>query len=263
MNLYWVYNLSNWQFGLLSISFFVVVACLGLILLRKFITSRIIPQAHNDVVSFFMAGLGAIYGITLGLIAVGAWENFNDVDNKCSMEASSAGALYQDVRGIPGSFGDSLRTQLTLYVKNTIETDWPKQQQGEVPSGKNQTLDIFLSLLEKYQPSNESQRSLLSATYLEFNRLNELRRLRLSSVTQSLPAAIWQTIFFGALLNIVITWFFVTDKFRVHLLMTGMFAALLGLLVFLVAAMDNPFRGEFSVGPDAFQLVLDSMTGKG
>ena len=30
-------------------------------------------------------------------------------------------------------------------------------------------------------------------------------------------------------------------------------AIFIGLLVFLTAAMDNPFRGEFSVSADAFQ----------
>jgi len=38
-------------------------------------------------------------------------------------------------------------------------------------------------------------------------------------------------------------------------LLTGILAALLGLLVFLLAAMDLPFRGDYSVGPDSFELV--------
>jgi len=30
-------------------------------------------------------------------------------------------------------------------------------------------------------------------------------------------------------------------------------------VIFLIAAMDNPFRGDVSVGPDSFQLVYDSL----
>ena len=89
--------------------------------------------------------------------------------------------------------------------------------------------------------------------------LTEFRQIRLQKVTEGLPAAVWYVIFFGAMLNIVITWFFVTDRFRVHILMTSMYAALLGSLIFLVAAMDNPFRGEFSVGSDALEAVLAKM----
>ena len=35
--------------------------------------------------------------------------------------------------------------------------------------------------------------------------------------------------------------------------------ALLGLLIFLLAAMDQPFRGEISVGPEAFEMVYDQL----
>ena len=44
-----------------------------------------------------------------------------------------------------------------------------------------------------------------------------------------------------------------------HFWMTVMFSGLLGLLMFLVAAMDNPFRGEISVGPEAFELVYEEL----
>ena len=41
--------------------------------------------------------------------------------------------------------------------------------------------------------------------------------------------------------------------------MTVMFSGLLGLLIFLLAAMDNPFRGEISVGSEAFELVYGQL----
>ena len=44
-----------------------------------------------------------------------------------------------------------------------------------------------------------------------------------------------------------------------HFWMTIMFSGLLGLLIFLLAAMDNPFRGEISVGPEAFELVYKQL----
>jgi hypothetical protein len=43
--------------------------------------------------------------------------------------------------------------------------------------------------------------------------------------------------------------------------LTALMASLLGLLVFLIVAMDHPFRGTFSVGPDAFVIVRDQLMG--
>jgi hypothetical protein len=40
-------------------------------------------------------------------------------------------------------------------------------------------------------------------------------------------------------------------------------AVFIGLLVFLTAAMDNPFRGEFSVSSEAFQTILEKVMSAG
>jgi hypothetical protein len=39
--------------------------------------------------------------------------------------------------------------------------------------------------------------------------------------------------------------------------MTALLSSLLGLMIFLLAAMDHPYLGNLSVGPDAFQVVYD------
>ena len=44
-----------------------------------------------------------------------------------------------------------------------------------------------------------------------------------------------------------------------HFWMTVMFSGLLGLMIFLLAAMDNPFRGQISVGPEAFEMVYEQL----
>ena len=259
MNLYWVYDLPNWLFALLCIGFFALIAISGLLAFRKIIQRNEIPQSHNDIVSFYMAGLNAIYGITLGLIAVGAWQNFSDTDANVSKEASAVAALYQDTNNIISTLGDSLRSNIKEYTRYTIEEDWPQQRLGKLPNGGAKLLSIFQTNLSKYDPKNKNEEIVLEELYKQFNNIIELRRIRLQNVTNGLPAAIWQVIFFGAILNIIITWFFITDKFTVHLIMTVLFAALLGSLVFLVAAMDNPFRGEFSVGSDAFEMIKENM----
>lgn len=259
MNFFWLYDLPSWLFAILCISFFVIVAVAGLFILRPFISKRVIPQAHNDVVSYFMAGMNAIYGITLGLIAVAAWENFADLDDTVSKEAASLAALYQDARIIPNPVGDSLRVALREYTRYTIEEAWPQQRKGILPIGGTARLTVFQNILLHYEPNSKNQEIMIAEIYRQFNHLIELRRIRLQGTDTGLPASVWFVIFFGAVLNIVITWFFVTDKFRVHLLMTALFAGLLGSLFFLVAAMDNPFRGHFGVGPEAFEIIYDNM----
>jgi hypothetical protein len=63
----------------------------------------------------------------------------------------------------------------------------------------------------------------------------------------------------GAAINIAVTWFFHVQRTRLHVWMTVLISSLLGMMIFLLAAMDHPFRGELSVGPEAFELVYDQL----
>jgi hypothetical protein len=48
-------------------------------------------------------------------------------------------------------------------------------------------------------------------------------------------------------------------EIHVHLILGAAVSLFLGLVIFLIAAMDNPFRGEVSVGPDAFEAIYASL----
>jgi hypothetical protein len=62
-------------------------------------------------------------------------------------------------------------------------------------------------------------------------------------------------VFAGAFLSIALTWFFDLRSQSMHFWMTVMLATLLGLLIYQLAALDNPFRGEISVTPEPFEIM--------
>ena len=63
----------------------------------------------------------------------------------------------------------------------------------------------------------------------------------------------------GALLNGLLTYLFWVENLWLHAGLVGILSVFIALLVFLTAAMDNPFRGEFSVSSDAFQTILEKV----
>ncbi len=70
------------------------------------------------------------------------------------------------------------------------------------------------------------------------------------------PTVLWWVVVIGAVLNIVLIWM-LDMEVHVHVLLSGVLSIFLGIVIFLIAAMDNPFRGDVSVGPDSFQLVYE------
>ena len=132
---------------------------------------------------------------------------------------------------------------------------WPQQRRGIVPEDDGIPLSILQAHLSRFEPVTEGQKVIYAEVYRGFNKIAKFRGRRLQSVHGGLAGPLWTIILAGALLSIAMTWFFDMRSQSMHLWMTVMLAALLGLLIYLLAALDNPFRGEISVGPQPFEIM--------
>lgn len=56
-----------------------------------------LKTSNNEVIGNFLSVSGLFYGITLGLISVGMFENFQLADSSVSCEATALNGLYRDV----------------------------------------------------------------------------------------------------------------------------------------------------------------------
>lgn len=260
MNIYWVYDLPNWLFASLPIAVAVTIGLAGFYTTRKWVR-RVHGEehSHNDIVGFFLGTIGLFYGITLGLVAVGTWQTFSDVDSKVDQEASALGALYREVSNFPEPKRSELQADLREYTRQLIDVGWPLQRQGIVPKNDASLVNSIQTYLASFEPATEGQKTLHAEAYREFSRLVELRRMRLKSVTAGLPGSLWAVLLVGAFLNIAVTWFFHMRSQSMHFWMTVMFSGFLGLMVYLLADMDKPFRGQISIGPGAFEMVYDAL----
>jgi hypothetical protein len=249
-----------WAIGPACVLGFVVPAIVGLWLVHRNIHQRIKLSEtliDNGVIGWFFSGVLTIYGITLGLIAVTTWESTSRVADIASREAATIAALYRDANGIASPLREELRAKLRDYTRFVIEKAWPAQRQGNVLNDENRLVDDFQARLYANEPKTESQKILHAEALRTYNELVELRRERTEAVHQKVPNVIWAVILLGGALTIATSFCFQVKHFRFHLLLTTSLATMIGLLVFLIAALDQPYRGAVSVDPTAYQIVLD------
>jgi uncharacterized membrane protein YedE/YeeE len=260
LNLYWLYDLESWQFLSLIVGFFTVIGIVGLVLTRRWVKRlHKIEHSHNDIVGFYLAGVTVFYGITLGLVAVGTWDTYSDVQNRVDREAVAVGGLYRDVGAFPEPTRTILQSDLRTYARAVIDISWPEQRRGIVPNSGSAPLNVFQSYFMSFEPQTEQQKIVAAEVYHAFNNLTECRRARLNSVTAELPGPVWIMVVCGALLSIATTWFFHTASFSMHFWLTILFCVLIGLLIYLIAALDNPYRGRISIGPEAMERVYQQI----
>jgi hypothetical protein len=256
MNMYWVYDLPNWLFGVLTIAVTVAIGLGGLYATRKWVRSvHGDGHSHNEVVGFYLGAVCVFYGITLGLLVIATWQTYSDVETRVGEEAAAVGALYRDFSSFPDPNRTELQADLRQYLRQVIDVAWPQQRRGIVPQDDGVTLSTLQTHLSRFEPATESQKVIYAEAYQGFNRIAELRGRRLQSVRAGLPEPLWTIVLIGALLNIALTWFFDMRSQSMHFWMTVMLSVLLGLLIYLLGALDNPFRGEISVRPEPFEIM--------
>jgi Protein of unknown function (DUF4239) len=254
---YWIYNLPSAVFAMLVEFVFVSMGVGAVLGVKRFLRNfKAENSLTNDMVGTFFGATVGLYGLTLGLISVGAWQNYSEVEMRASDEASSIAALFRDLSNYPEPHAAELTVLLKDYTRYVIDEAWPLQKNGQIPVGGTTRVNQLQLALYPFEPRNQSQIALHQETLRAFNHFVELRRKRLYSVTSSLPALVWYVVLFGALITMLLSCLFHFENLGTHLLCSGLYASVIGALIFLMAAMDNPYRGDFSVGPEAFELVF-------
>jgi hypothetical protein len=256
MNIYWLYELPNWLFGVLTIALTTAVGFGGLFATRRWVRGvHGDRHSHNELVGYYLGAVCVFYGITLGLLAVAAWQTYSDVETRVGEEAAAVGALYRDVSSLPEPNRALLQSDLRRYTRQVIDMAWPQQRQGIVPQEEGVTLSTFQTHLVGFEPVTEGQKAIYAEAYRGFDQVAELRGRRLQSVDAGLGAPLWIVVWAGAFLNIAVTWFFDMRSQAMHIWMTVFLSALLGLLIYMLGALDKPFRGEISVSPEPFEIM--------
>jgi Protein of unknown function (DUF4239) len=241
---------------LLTVVGFAAIGVVGLSLTRRMIFPWLGPATHqNEVTAAVHHGILIIYGLAVALIAIAVWEKNSEVRRIVSAEAVAIGAAYRDAGGYPEPVRTHLRSELKAYTEYVIREAWPSQRRGVVPAGGVEIMDRFQATLFAFEPATDGQRALHQETLRAYNTLIQARRLRLDSVESGLPAPMWVLVLVGALVTLLSAFFFDVGSLRLHRLMVVMLSGIMGLLIFLIAFYDRPYRGGHGITPEAYELI--------
>lgn len=252
---FWIYDQPTWAMALLFSAAFAVFGIVGLTVFRRTTYNWIHrSESTNEVVGFAMSSFALLYGLLLGLLAVAAYGSYTATGDAVTHEAASLSALYRDVSGLPEPKRSELQTSLRAYTRDVIDVSWPLQREGVIPTHARIILKGFVDQLQAFRPANLGEQALFSESLTQLNTLLALRSSRLANVNSGIPDILWAVVLIGALVNIIFIWMINTES-HVHIIITGTLSAFLGLVIFLIAAMDYPFRGEVSIDAAPFEQV--------
>ena len=147
-------NLPPWLCGVIIVSSFVVLSIIGLALFQWLIVGRLrlTEEMNNDII-FFASAIAVFYSLTVGLIAVGVWTTYTEVENTVLAEATAIGCFYRDISGYPEPARTRLQTQVREYTVFLIEQAWPAQRRGKSTDVATRRLSTLEQELVRFEPA--------------------------------------------------------------------------------------------------------------
>ena len=131
------------------------------------------------------------------------------------------------------------------------------QTQG-TPAGWT-LIDEIRASLQDFQPQTPADEQLYAEGLDQVQRLADARRMRLVAAEEGVPAVLWSVLIFGGVAAVGFTYLFGLQNTWAHRLMVLTLAAVIGLVLFTIGAMEHPFSGGARIGTGAFDLVLERL----
>jgi hypothetical protein len=247
--------LPTWVTAVLVVGVWMALSGLGVALARPWVESRLGDRHHDVVVPLFLA-TATMYAIVVAFMVVVVWQRYADAEASDRHEATVLVALYRETLSMPAPLGGHLRGHLRDYTNAVIDREWPVQGQGGTSPAVQESLDqIYRDYLTR-----AGQQTGRPEVYQEFlanlDRLAELRANRVLTSRSSLPATLSFGLIAGGVLTIANSALFIMQRRALQVLAAVLMGAMIGLLLFVIMVLNQPYSGGVSLGPDDFRYAL-------
>jgi hypothetical protein len=249
------YSHATWVVAIVVIGVWTGLSLLGLVIFNKFSSAE---HRHKDTetVGLTYAIVAVVYAVLIGFIVVNVFESSAKGDEIATTEANQLSNLKLDSVGLSTEESALIRASVNKYLDIVIEKEWPSQQAGKLDEEVFQPgwtqLSTLSMQLASYEPTTAGQGVTKGAMLAVMDQVVEARRNRIEAAGDHVPDVIWQILLLAGAIAVVYTYLFGAHSFKIHLAITGLIAATISLVFVLIIALDYPFRGEVSVGDDAY-----------
>jgi hypothetical protein len=234
---------------------FVLISVGGLLLVQRVVPIEV-RQRQNDVAGFIYAVLGVAYAVLLALMVIAVWERWEGAKATVDDEASELAEIYWIAHQLPQPEGRHIQELAHSYAEVVVDEEWPLMAQGEFSPKAWATIDDLRDSIQSLDSSTDDQLLLDQQALERVHGLADARRDRLLAAEEGLPAIMWVVMVGGGFIVVGFTYLFGMENNLTHILMVAALALIISSVLFTVASLNYPFRGDVHIGPDAFEQIL-------
>jgi hypothetical protein len=244
----WLYNLPEAAILVLT-----VVVIVGLMATLPRVVRRIPWMRPSDLNTDFVvrtqATLFTMTSLVLTFTLVQADINFRQADALVTNEASRIDQLDRLLTRYGDDDVAKARPLLRAYATSLVKDEWPVMLRDQRHDNTAQTFAALSRRILAINPTNERQNLVLGEMFKTLDTMADVRAQRLSIVTIRLPSLYWWVVMLAVTMLLFVSSSIEQTSFRRTILCAQ--AAVVGGFLGFVFIMDQPFRGETAIQPDA------------
>ncbi|MBK9248302.1 MAG: DUF4239 domain-containing protein [Ignavibacteria bacterium] len=241
---------------ILMVVFVSGLAALLTMLFRKFVKVEIL-RSHNEVTGFLFLAIASFYALLLSFVVFVVWDQLNETRANASKEGSSALGLYRDIKFYPDTLESKQLMKVYLdFVYNVIDDEFPNMERMKLSRLTLESFSRVFDKLEHLNPKNQFQVQLVAEMFSHLNELSTFRGLRVTSMETEIPPPIWLPIILGAVITIIFALLLDIEHKRMHIALTTLLGAFIGMILFTIILLDHPFTGSMGIKPKSYMQIF-------
>ncbi len=251
-----IYNVPTWLLGVLIVGLAGALPMLGLVVVHRRVPLEV-RRTQNDIAGYISNIAAFVYAVLLAFLAVAVWQDYGNAQSTVQLEANAANNVFRQAEAYPEPLRRLVRDGIRDYVEIVAGEEWTLLKRGRLSDvGWRMLEDLHREML-RFEPGTAREQAVHREQLQDMSRLLDARRNRLYAAGSGLNSVTWAVILVGSVLIVAFSYFMGTGNFRAHVAMTGILGASIGLVMFLIVAMDYPFRGDVGIKPGAFIETRD------
>jgi hypothetical protein len=250
-----VYQYPLWWVALLLVGLSALGAVLVDLAVHQFLSIEL-RRSHNDVAAAIFSVVGVTFAVLLAFVAMLAWDGFNKAKAAAYAEAATVLDNFNASVGLAGPEASQMRNDIIGYLETVIRVEWPAQAEGLIVDRGKAYLEKLNTLATGLKPSGVADGNLHAQLLQSLARLCDARQQRLLAAETTIPTVVWIVTIVGGALTIAFGSFLGVPSLGMHLAMSAALAISGALVLILIIALSNPFRGDFRVSTLPFDRVL-------
>jgi len=251
---WFAFHLTPAQQVLVGLLLPVVVAGIGLLLVRKFVRQDFLRQ-HHDISGPVLSVLGTVYGVFLALVASNTWGYYEQTSANIVREARDIQTLYANATAFPEPFRSEIRQLWAEYRDVIVTKEWPDLARGEGNPRIEPVLRRISDAYAGHQIATPTEGTFFGESVKGLAEIKNLRATRFEDAVSSLPDIVWLVLVAGAFILVTFCYLFGARSYPIHTVMTLMLTAMIALICYTTLILDFPFVGPAAISPNAFTAL--------